>query len=90
MTLESAITGLVDMGEKDPLTIVAKLEKTYGAEWLAAEVATHASDFVAALARQIIGAQRRSWSLGHQDAAALRYVGKCFLRDLWVAAREGG
>lgn len=27
------------------------------------------------------------WSLGHQDAAALRYVGKEFLKDLWVASR---
>jgi hypothetical protein len=27
------------------------------------------------------------WSLGHQDAAALRYVGKVFLLDLWKAAR---
>lgn len=26
------------------------------------------------------------WSLAHQDAAALRYVGKMFLRDLWVEA----
>jgi transposase len=28
------------------------------------------------------------WSLGHQDAAALRFVGKRFLLDLWLAARE--
>lgn len=27
------------------------------------------------------------WSLGHQDAAALRYVGKEFLKDLWIASR---
>lgn len=30
------------------------------------------------------------WSLGHQDAAALRYVGKEFLKDLWVASRAKG
>lgn len=28
------------------------------------------------------------WSDGHKHAAALRYLGKCFLRDLWVAARH--
>lgn len=28
------------------------------------------------------------WSLGHQHAAAIRYVGKVFLRDLWIEARR--
>lgn len=28
------------------------------------------------------------WTLAHQDAAALRFVGKVFLRDLWHAARS--
>lgn len=29
-----------------------------------------------------------SWSLGHQHAAALRFVGKQFLLDLWKEARR--
>lgn len=29
-----------------------------------------------------------AWSLAHQDAAALRYVGKMFLRELWQEARK--
>lgn len=30
------------------------------------------------------------WSLGHQDAAALRFVGKRFLKDLWLASQGIG
>ena len=30
------------------------------------------------------------WSLGHQQAAAYRLVGKHILKDLWIAARDGG
>ena len=60
VSLEAAIEQLANLGEKDPLVIVAKLEKRYGVEWLREQGAAHASDFAADIARRILGARRRS------------------------------
>lgn len=60
MTLEEAIHQLVNLGEEDPSTIVRKLEKRHGAEWLRDQVAADAPRFAAELARAALGSRRRS------------------------------
>ena len=60
MNLEQAIQQMIELGEKDPLEIARKIEKRYGAEWLASELSAHAEQLVAQIARQRLGAIRRS------------------------------
>ncbi len=83
MTLEEAITQLINLGEKDPLTIVEKLAKRHGDEWLREEAALHAHDFSADLARRLLGARRRGSEIalkpGDQVASS-----ELKLRSYWV------
>ena len=60
MTLREAIEQLVDLGEKDPREIAAKLRHRHGDDWLAAELFAAADDLVAEVARHVLGANRRS------------------------------
>ena len=60
MTLDEAITQLIELGEKDPLEIARKIEKRHGTDWLASELSAQAEQLVAQIARQRLGAVRRS------------------------------
>lgn len=60
MNLDEAINQLVELGEKDPLDIARKIEKRYGTEWVQEELSAHAETLIAQMARQRLGALRRS------------------------------
>lgn len=58
--LERAIEQLVNLGEKDPLSIARKLINRYGETWARLEVAARAEEVISDLARKKLGANRRS------------------------------
>lgn len=60
MTLDELILQLVNVGEKDPLTIARKVIERSEQEWLATELASLAEDIIAELARKQLGSKRRS------------------------------
>lgn len=66
MNLEEAIQQLINVGEKDPLEIARKIGKKYDSKWLAAELTAHAEDIISGIARQRLGAMRRSAELALQ------------------------
>jgi hypothetical protein len=76
--LSAVIEQLVNLGEKDPLTIVRKLEERHGADWLREQGALHAADFAADLARRLLGSQRR------QAEVALRPGDRATSADLQI------
>lgn len=60
MTLDEAIAQLIELGEKDPLTIARKIEERHGKDWLLNEIAARVEDYVSDLARRRLSGQRRS------------------------------
>lgn len=63
MTLDEAIDQQVSLGQKDPLTIVAKITELHGVEWLHEQAAFLAPDFAAEIARRKLGEQRRHFEV---------------------------
>ncbi len=60
MNLDEAVGNLVELGELDPLVIARKVEQRNGREWLGEELLARAEQIVAEIARQQLGAFRRS------------------------------
>lgn len=58
--LDKEIASLIALGEKDPSTIVEKLEKMHGEAWLREQVAMFAHDVATQMARAAVGSQRRA------------------------------
>lgn len=58
--LEEAIEQLINLGEKDPLTIARKLIERNGQEWVEHEVVARAEDYIQIIARMRLGTRRRS------------------------------
>ena len=60
LSLEEAITQLINLGEKDPLTIARKLADLHGGNWVAEQLAARWEDILAEIARQRLGNERRA------------------------------
>ena len=63
ISLDAAISQLIELGEKDPIEIARKLEKRHGIDWLTRELSAHAEEIVSEIARQHLGRRRRAASL---------------------------
>jgi hypothetical protein len=83
VTLEEAITQLVNLGEKDPVTIVEKLLNRHGAEWLREQGAFYASDFAAEMARRMLSAGRRSSEIALRPGDQVT-TAELKVRSYWV------
>ncbi len=59
-SLDSAIAQLLNLGERDPLTIARKLLDLRGGDWIADQLAAHWEEIITEIARQRIGSERRS------------------------------
>lgn len=83
MTLEAAIGQLIDLGEKDPLLIARKIEQQQGREWLAGQLAAYAEQLVAEIARQRLGALRRSAQVALRPGDSVAQ-GELRIRSFWI------
>ena len=83
MTLEEAINQMIELGEKDPLTITDKLAQRHGEEWLREQASLYAHDLAADMARHMLGSRRRGSEValrtGDQVSSA-----ELKLRSYWV------
>src|SRR5688500_16738878 len=59
LDLMEAILQLVNLGEKDPLTIYRKLEERHGTEWLATALFQYRGQIIPEIARHVLGNERR-------------------------------
>ena len=62
-SLEEVIEQMVNLGEKDPLTIAKKVFERFDKLWVGAELLMLAEDLIADMARRQLGAVRRSAEL---------------------------
>lgn len=69
LSLEDAINQLISLGESDPLTIARRLPDLHGYEWVALELAAHAEDILAEIARQRLGSVRRNMIVSISERA---------------------
>lgn len=83
MTLEEAIASLIALGEKDPITIVDKLVKREGEDWLRDQGAAYAHDFASDVARRMLGSQRRSSEIALRTGDQVT-SSELKLRSYWI------
>lgn len=83
MDLDEAIAQLVNLGEKDPLTIARKLASDHGEEWVRDELLARSEDLLALLARAVLGSQRRSAEMALQPGNIVA-TSELKLRSYWV------
>ncbi len=84
MTLEEAISQLVSLGQKDPLTIARKVIEKNDKHWLAVELTSLAEDVIAEMARKLLGSQRRSSERALTPGGGPMASAELKLRSFWV------
>lgn len=84
-TLDEAIASLINLGEKDPLTIARKLVERFGGQWMAEQLAARWEEIVAEIARQRLGSERRSAVVSLTSTARDRH-GKVAKRDVLLTS----
>lgn len=83
MTLDEAISNLIETGEKDPLTIARKIEQRQGSDWLASELLSLAEDLIVQRASSRLNARRRADVVAIRPGAAM-VKAELGLETLWV------
>ena len=84
MNLEEAIAQLIGLGEKDPLVIARKLETQYGHDWVVEQISAYAEDLVAELARQRLGALRRTAEVAIRPGDPIT-SSEMKLKSIWIS-----
>lgn len=69
-SLEEAIQQIINLGEKDPLSVARKIDERYDESWLREELFKLRADVVSHLARMRINGQRRSAMSGLRRGTA--------------------
>lgn len=86
MTLDEAIAQQITLGEKDPLTIARKIQKTLDSEWLSSELLSLAEELVADRARHRLGSQRKSSMVALRPGDQVA-TSELRLRSVWVPGK---
>lgn len=60
LTLEDAISQVIDAGASDPYEIYRELNRRHGADWIVRRLTENAEEIVCDFARQRLGVERRS------------------------------
>lgn len=83
MTLDEVIQQLINLGEKDPVTIAQKVEARHGTAWISDQLAAYAMDLVAEMARLRLGAERRASEIALRPGEPITQA-EMKLRAVWV------
>lgn len=84
MTLDEAVSQMVNLGHKDPLEIARKILEKNDKQWIATELTALAEDVIAGMARHVLGSQRRGSEIALRTGDSGVSASDLKLRSYWV------